>query len=166
MSAMPAVATILPFPRIAPPPGLDYVGLLRLTCAFDAVADSRVEVLDDEDGALARFLCRAPREAFPSREEFVAAALKRYLACIADRRLAEMIYVASLFQSGTSERLPLPALPARLEAAFGGAPPARWRAHLEGPRVLDVALLDPAARDRLELVARGASWWVYGLVEG
>ena len=99
MSASSA-AVILPFPRVPAPAGLDATQLLRMTGHFHDLEQAAVDVLDDEDGDQVRFLCRAPRAAFRTREEFVAAAVKRYLGGLADQGLAEMIYVAALYQAG------------------------------------------------------------------
>lgn len=166
MSALPAAAaSVVPFPRVVAPPGLDYTGLLRLTCFFHDLQQARIQVLDDEEGEVTRFLCRAPRSAFRTREEFVAAAVKRYLGAIADQRLAEMIYVATLFQAGMSERVSIATLTERVERAFAGEVPAAWLGQLCLPELWDAAVLDPRT-EHLELVVRGARWWLYGLVEG
>ena len=142
MSATSA-ATILPFPRVPAPPGLDLGRLLRFTCFFHAIPESHVEVLDDEDGEVARFLCRAPRATFDTREAFMAAAMKRYLGCVADPRLAEMIFVASLYHAGTGARVSESILYERLTDAFHGQLPPGWSEHLGGPDFLDVAMLTP-----------------------
>jgi hypothetical protein len=164
MSATSA-ATILPFPRVPSPPGLDVTGLLRFACFFHSIHESHIEVLDDEDGDVARFLCRAPRAAFDTREAFMAAATKRYLGCVTDPRLAEMIFVACLYQAGTGARVSEDALRERLAEAFDGQPPPGWSDHLGGPDFLDVAMLSPGD-DHLLLVVRGRQWWVYAQVEG
>jgi len=164
MSATSA-ATILPFPQVSPTPGVDVNGLLRLTHLFPDIRQAHIEVLEDLDGAEVRFLCRASRAAFETREEFVAAAVKRYLGCIADPRLAEMMFVASLFQAGMSQRISAAVVRERLARAFPGQPPAVWLEHLSGPDLLDAVALNPH-EGNLELVVRDGNRWVYALAEG
>ena len=144
---------------------MDVTGLLRLSCLFRDIRQARIEVLVDEDGDAVRFLCRAPRAAFGTREEFVAAAVKRYLGRISDQRLAEMMFVASLHQAGMSQRISAAALRERLAQAFQERPPALWREHLSGPDLLDAVALNPH-EGNLELVVRDGSRWVYAVVEG
>lgn len=163
MSASSA-AVILPFPRMPAPAGLDAAQLLRMTCHFHDLEQAAVDVLDDEDGDQVRFLCRAPRAAFRTREEFVAAAVKRYLGGLDDQGLAEMIYVAALYQAGLSERVALPNLHARLTRAFGGPLPRSWHEALDSSELWDAAVLNPSS-SQIEIAARGARWWVYALVE-
>lgn len=163
MSASSA-AVILPFAPGLGPSGLDTSRLLRMTCQFHDLEHAAVEVLDDQDGDQVRFLCRAPRAAFRTREEFVAAAVKRYLGVLSDQRLAEMIYVAALYQAGMSERVALDALHGLLEAAFAGPVPEPWRDALDVAGLWDVAVLNPCS-EQIEVAARGTSWWIYALVE-
>ena len=95
----------------------------------------------------------------------MAAAMKRYLGCVADPRLAEMIFVASLYHAGTGARVSENILYERLADAFHGQLPPGWSDHLGGPDFLDVAMLTPRD-DHVELVVRGRQWWVYAQVEG
>jgi hypothetical protein len=124
-------------------------------------------VLHDEDGDLVRFLCRAPRADFETREEFVAAAMKRYLECIEDRHLAEMMFVANLFEAATSQRISPAVLRDLLHEVFqeDAQPPTVWLEHLSGPGLLDAVALKPQECD-LELVVRHGNCWVYALAEG
>lgn len=163
MSASSA-AVILPFEGGPGHTGLDTDRLLRMTCQFHDLEQAAIEVLDDEDGDQVRFLCRAPRAAFRTREEFVAAAVKRYLGELADQQLAEMIYVAALYQAGMSERVALEALHGLLAGAFDGPVPAPWQEALDVAELWDAAVLNPST-EQIEVAARGTRWWLYALVE-
>jgi len=164
MSAIPQAA-IIPFPHVGRVAEFDRVRLLRMTCLFERVHQTRTQVLHDEDDAVTRYLCRAPRAVFEHREEFLAAAVKRFLGPIADRRLAEMIYVATLYQAGVHAPVSLPVLRARVVREFAVPVPALWLEQLTPPKTLEASLLNLDA-NTLEFVAGGPRWWTYGLVEG
>ena len=68
--------------------GLGFLALLLVT---SPVVRAHCEVPCGIYGDEMRFLCRAPRAAFRTREEFVAAAVKRYLGVLSDQRLAETL---------------------------------------------------------------------------
>jgi hypothetical protein len=157
-------AAIIPFPRNERGPALDYAWLLRMACFYGTVDGGPVEVVDDEDGAVSRFLGRAPRGAFDSREEFVAAAMKRYLDCIGDPHLAELMYVAALFQAGDGTWITVTELRRRLRRLQDGHLPDGWLELLEAPDLLDAAVLERRP-NQLSFVLRGLRWWVYGNVE-
>ena len=157
-------AAIIPFPRVERGPVLDSTRLLRMACLYDGLDDGAVEVLDDEDGAVTRFLVRAPRNGFSSREEFLAAAMKRYLGCIGDPHLAELMYVAALFQAGDSAWVTFTELRRRLRLLQDGHAPGRWLELLEAPDLLDAVVLEPQP-SQLSFVLCGLRWWVYGTIE-
>jgi len=156
-------AAIIPFPRAASV--LDREGLLRMVCFYERVRPARTQVLYDEEGTATRFLCRAPRVAFTSREEFIAAAVKRFLGAIEDRRLAEMMYVATLYQAGDYAPVSLAVLRARVARDFAGQVPAPWCDQLAPAQAHEAALLNVDG-EALEFVAGGPRWWTYGLAEG
>ena len=156
-------ASIIPFPRAGA--GLDRDGLLRMACSFDQVRPARTQVVYDEEGTATRFLCRAPRIAFVSREEFIAAAVKRFLASIEDSRLAEMMYVSMLYQAGDLAPVSLAMLRARVAREFGGTVPAPWSEQLTSQHVREASLLNLDSGG-MEFVAGGGRWWTYGMSEG
>ena len=156
-------ASIIPFPRAGA--GLDREGLLRMACCFDRVRPAKTQVVYDEEGTATRFLCRAPRVAFVSREEFIAAAVKRFLGSIEDSRLAEMMYVATLYNAGEHVPVSLAVLRARVAREFGGPVPAPWSEQLVPAQVREAVLLSLDSGG-LEFVTAGPRWWTYGMSEG
>ncbi len=124
-----------------------------------------VEVLDDQDGDITRFLCRASRDDFECPETFVAAAVRRYFRTVSDPGLREMMFVDALSCEYFAERVSGTELERQLEQGMPTGAPRQWLLPFLHDDVEDAVLLD-AGEGRLEVVARSRRHWIYGLLEG
>ena len=143
---------------------VDRAVLRRLRHSFDLLPSGALEVLDDEDGAVVRFLCRAGRMDFLQSEVFVATAVRRFFDKVEDRRLACMMYVDALSQELRGERVSWAVLRQRLQSLLLEDVPPAWFACLRDARP-DQTLLLQSEPGRLELISRTRDRWVYGLLE-
>jgi hypothetical protein len=143
---------------------LDRSALYTLRAAFEWVRADGIEVLDDVDGPVTRFLCRAPYDHFAQLETFFAAAVKCYFRAIDDGRLARLMYRDALCQDFVVERVSRAALRGNVEACLHASAPEVWLEHLRHSGALHALLMHTQA-GRLELLSRSPTAWMYGLLE-
>lgn len=143
---------------------LDPRRLLSLRREFARVSMSQLIVLEDVDGDCTRFFCMGSARDFGHGEAFLAACVKRFLVCVEDRRLAELMYIDGLEQQLVEEPITLDVLRSRFDAVADVSFPEPWLERLQNEAAPHIALLN-SSRHRLEVVARTDGSWLYGLIE-